>query len=186
MTLEDIFSQTTQNMDKSIEALKKDFTTLRSSRISVQILDGIKINYYESLTPLNQVAQILSSDATTITITPWEKGILKDIEKAILEANLGANPNNDGELIRLSFPPMTQEQRVEISKNALKMAEKTKVAIRNIRQDSNNLVKKLEKDKTISQDESKKAQENIQKYTDFYTKKASELASAKSDDVLKI
>lgn len=186
MTLDDIFNQTTQNMDKSIEALKKDFTTLRSSRVSVQILDGIKINYYESLTPLNQVAQILSSDATTITITPWEKSILKDIERAILEANLGVNPSNDGELIRLSFPPMTQEQRIEISKNVQKMAEKTKIAIRNIRQDSNNLIKKLEKDKVVSADESRKAQENVQKYTDFYTKKVSDLANAKSDDVLKI
>ncbi|MDU7693311.1 MAG: ribosome recycling factor [Helicobacter sp.] len=184
--LENIFSETTNGMDKSIEALKKDFTTLRGTRVSVQILDGIKVNYYNTPTPLNQISQVLSSDATTLVVTPWEKNILKDIEKAILEANIGVNPNNDGECIKLFFPPMSKEQRQEIAKNVQKMAEKSKVSIRNIRQDANNQVKKLEKDKQISIDESKKAQENIQKYTDFYTKKVEELAKAKEDEVLKI
>ncbi|MBT0606527.1 ribosome recycling factor, partial [Campylobacter lari] len=129
----------------------------------------IHVDYYGSATPLNQVATVLATDASTISITPWEKSMLKAIESAIAAANIGVNPNNDGESVKLFFPPMTREQREENAKNAKAMGEKAKVAIRNIRKDANDAVKKLEKDKAISEDEAKKAYDEVQKQTDNYT-----------------
>ena len=150
------------------------------------MLDNIKVDYYGSPTPLNQVGSVIAQDATTIIVTPWEKSLLKDIERAIQEANIGVNPNSDGEAIKLFFPPMTQEQRKEIAKDAKAMGEKAKVAIRNLRQDANNHIKKLEKDKEITEDESKKAQDTIQKYTDEFVKKIEEMTKNKEDEVLKV
>ena len=186
MTLDEIYSHTEEGMKKSIEVLKKDFTTLRSGKVSVSILDNVKVDYYGTLTPLNQVATVLATDATTITISPWEKNLLKDIERAIQEANLGVNPNNDGESIKLFFPPMTVEQRKENVKKAKAMGEKAKVAIRNIRKDANNKIKHLEKDKEITEDEAKRAHDKIQKYTDDYVKKVDELVKAKEAELLKV
>ncbi len=186
MTLDEIYSHAEEGMKKSIEVLKKDFTTLRSGKVSVSILDNIKVDYYGVPTPLNQVATVLATDATTITISPWEKNLLKEIERAIQEANLGVNPNNDGESIKLFFPPMTVEQRKENVKKAKAMGEKAKVAIRNIRKDANNKIKHLEKDKEITEDEGKKAHDQIQKYTDDYVKKVDELVKAKEAELLKV
>lgn len=184
--LQEIFTNTKTYMEKSIEALKRDFLTLRSGKVSVNVLDNIKVDYYGSPTPLNQVGSVIVQDATTIIVTPWEKSLLKDIERAIQEANIGVNPNSDGEAIKLFFPPMTQEQRKEIAKDAKAMGEKAKVAIRNLRQDANNQIKKLEKDKEITEDESKKAQDTIQKYTDEFVKKIEEMTKNKEDEVLKV
>ncbi|CBG40219.1 ribosome recycling factor [Helicobacter mustelae] len=183
---QEIFQHTKTHMDKSIDALKRDFLTLRSGKVSVNILDNVKVDYYGTPTPLNQVGSVIAQDATTILITPWEKNLLKDIERAIQEANIGVNPNNDGETIKLFFPPMTQEQRKEIAKDTKAMGEKAKIAIRNIRQDSNNQIKKLEKDKSITEDESKKAHDTIQKYTDEYAKKIDEMVKHKEDEVMKV
>ncbi|STP12845.1 ribosome recycling factor [Helicobacter mustelae] len=183
---QEIFQHTKTHMDKSIDALKRDFLTLRSGKVSVNILDNVKVDYYGTPTPLNQVGSVIAQDATTILITPWEKNLLKDIERAIQEANIGVNPNNDGETIKLFFPPMTQEQRKEIAKDTKAMGEKAKIAIRNIRQDSNNQIKKLEKDKNITEDESKKAHDTIQKYTDEYAKKIDEMVKHKEDEVMKV
>ena len=184
--LQEIFTNTKTYMEKSIEALKRDFLTLRSGKVSVNVLDNIKVDYYGSPTPLNQVGSVIAQDATTIIVTPWEKSLLKDIERAIQEANIGVNPNSDGEAIKLFFPPMTQEQRKEIAKDAKAMGEKAKVAIRNLRQDANNHIKKLEKDKEVTEDESKKAQDTIQKYTDEFVKKIEEMTKNKEDEVLKV
>lgn len=184
--LKDIYINTKNHMDKTIEALRKDFTTLRSSKVSINILDNVKINYYDTPTPLNQVGSVIAQDATTIVITPWEKNLLKDIERAIQEANIGVNPNSDGENVKLFFPPMTQDQRKEIAKDAKAMGEKAKIAIRNIRQDSNSQIKKLEKDKSITEDEAKKGLDEIQKYTDEYVKKIDENTKNKEEEVLKI
>lgn len=184
--LEAIFTNTKTYMEKSIDALKRDFITLRSGKVSVNILDNIRVDYYGNPTPLNQVGSIIAQDATTIVITPWEKNLLKDIERAIQEANIGVNPNSDGDAIKLFFPPMTQEQRKEIAKDARAMGEKAKIAIRNIRQDSNNHIKKLEKDKAITEDENKKAQDNIQKYTDEYVKKIEDMVRNKEDEIMKV
>lgn len=184
--LKEIYQNSQSHMDKTIESLRRDFATLRSGKVNVSILDNIYIDYYGASTPLNQVSSVIAQDATTIVITPWEKPLIKDIEKAIQEANLGVNPNSDSECIRLFFPPMTQDQRKDIAKNAKAMGEKAKVAIRNIRQDSNNAIKKLEKDKSITEDESKKAQDQIQKYTDDFVKKCDEMVKNKEEEVMKV
>ncbi len=186
MSLDEIYEYTKEHMQKSIEVLKKDFTTLRSGRVSTSILDNIKVDYYGTPTPLNQVATVLATDATTITISPWEKNLLKEIERAIQEANIGVNPNNDGESIKLFFPPMTVEQRKENVKKAKAMGEKAKVAIRNVRKDANNKIKHLEKDKEITEDEAKRAHDQIQKFTDEYVKKVDDLLKAKEDELMKV
>ena len=186
MNLQEIYAHTKETMNKSIEAMKKEFGTLRSGKVSIAILDHIHINYYDTPTPLNQVGSVIAQDASTIVITPWEKTLLKDIERAIQEANIGVNPNNDGETIKLFFPPMTSEQRKEIAKEAKNIGEKAKVAIRNIRKDSNDKVKKLEKDKEISEDESKKGHDEIQKFTDEAVKKIDEFVKHKEEELLKI
>ncbi|PAF45006.1 ribosome recycling factor [Helicobacter sp. 11S02596-1] len=184
--LKDIYDETKDHMDKTLQSLRRDFGTLRSAKVSISILDNIKINYYDTPTPLNQVGSVIAQDATTIVITPWEKNLLKDIERAIQEANIGVNPNSDSESVKLFFPPMTQDQRKEIAKEAKGMGEKAKIAIRNIRQDANNHIKKLEKDKAITEDENKKALDEIQKYTDEYVKKIDEMTKNKEDEVMKV
>jgi len=182
----DILDKTQQQMEKSIEALKKEFTTLRTGKVSTKIIESITVDYYGTTTPLNGVGSIATPDANTISITPWEKNLVKDIEKAIQAANIGINPNNNGESIILNFPPMTSDQRKETVKQAKTMAEKAKVAVRNNRQDGNNKIKKLEKDKEITEDESKQAQDKVQKFTDEYIKKVDDTLKAKEDDILKI
>ncbi len=182
----EIFENTTSNMEKSIEALKRDFATLRTGKVTTSIVDNIKVDYYGTPTALNQVGNVIATDATTISITPWEKQLLGDIEKAIQEANIGVNPNNDGDFIKLFFPPMTSEQRTEIVKQAKGMVETAKIAIRNVRKDGNDKIKKLEKAKEISEDESKKAQEQIQKITDEHIAKIEEAFKVKEADILKV
>ena len=184
--LNEIYNQTKTSMTKTIDSLKRDFSTLRSGKVSISILDNIRVDYYGTPTPLNQVGSVIATDATTIVVTPWEKTLLKEIEKSIQEANIGVNPNNDGEVIKLFFPPMTQEQRKEVAKEAKAMGEKAKVGIRNVRQDSNNAIKKLEKDKEITEDISKKVQDEIQKYTDEFVKKIDEMVKTKEEEVMKI
>jgi len=184
--INEIFEHTEEHMDKSIEALKRDFASLRTGKVTTSIVDNIKVDYYGTPTPLNQVGSVIATDATTISITPWEKNLLNDIERAIQEANIGVNPNNDGDFIKLFFPPMTSEQRQEIVKQAKAMAENARVAVRNVRKDANNKIKKLEKDKEISEDESKKAQDEIQKITDAHIAKIDELFKAKEADILKV
>jgi len=186
MTVNEIKEKAKESMQKSIEALKKDFTTLRSGKVSVNILDNVKVSYYGTPTALNQVATVLATDATTITITPWEKNILKDIEHAIQGANIGVNPNNDGENIKLFFPPMTIEQREESAKKAKAMGEKAKVAIRNIRKDANNKIKHLEKDKEITEDESKRAHDQVQKNTDEAVAKVDQMVKEKEAELMKV
>lgn len=183
---QEIITHTKSHMEKSLESLRKDFSTLRSGKVSVSVLDNIRVSYYDTPTPLNQVGSVIAQDASTIVITPWEKSLLKDIEKAIQEANIGVNPNSDSECIKLFFPPMTQEQRKDIAKEAKAMGEKAKIAVRNIRQDGNNHIKKLEKDKQITEDISKKAQDDVQKLTDEFVKKIDEMVKHKEEEVMKI
>lgn len=184
--LEEVYSQTKEQMEKSIEALRRDYKTLRTGKVSVNILDNIKIDYYGTPTDLSQVGSVLATDATTITISPWEKSLLGAIEKAIQSANIGVNPNNNGEVIKLFFPPMTVEQRQETAKHAKTMTDHAKVAIRNIRQNANTKVKNLLKDKAITEDESKKAQDEIQKITDSFVAKADETLKAKEKEILTV
>ncbi len=182
----DILDKAKEAMEKSIEALKKDFTSLRTGKVSTKIVESITIDYYGTATPLNGVGSIATPDANTISITPWEKNLVADIEKAIAAANIGVNPNNNGDSVILNFPPMTSEQRQETVKQAKAMAEKAKVSVRNNRQDANNKIKKLEKDKEITEDESKQGQDKVQKLTDDYIKKVDDTLKTKEQDILKV
>lgn len=184
--LDEIYTKQKAQGEKSLEALKKDFTTIRTGKVSINILDHISVDYYGTQTPLNQVATILATDASTISISPWEKSMLKSIESAIAAANIGVNPNNDGEAVKLFFPPMTREQRKENAKHAKAMGEKAKVSVRNVRKDANDGIKKLEKDKAISEDEAKKAYDEVQKLTDGFIAKIDELVKNKESELLKV
>ncbi|MFA6757479.1 MAG: ribosome recycling factor [Sulfurospirillaceae bacterium] len=184
--LNEVYSEQKEGASRAIDALRREFGTLRSGKVSISILDNIQVDYYGTMTPLNQVATILAVDAITISITPWEKSMLKPIESAISGANIGVNPNNDGESVKLYFPPMTVEQRQESAKKAKAMGEKAKVAIRNIRKDANDKVKKFEKDKEITEDESKKAQDEVQKITDSFVDKIDGLVKEKESELLKV
>ena len=184
--LNEIYDYAKEHMDKSIDAMKRDFATLRTGKVTTTIVDNIKVDYYGTPTPLNQVGNVIATDATTISITPWEKNLLGDIEHAIQQANIGVNPNNDGDFIKLFFPPMTVEQRQEIVKQAKAMAEKAKVAVRNVRKDANDKVKKLEKDKEVSEDDGKRAHDQVQKITDEHIARIEEILAAKEADILKV
>jgi len=184
--LNEIFNECETKMQKSIEHMQREFKTLRTGKVTTAVLDNVKIDYYGSPTPLDQVGSVLAADATTIVINPWEKNLLKDIESAISAANIGVNPNNDGEQIKLFFPPMTVEQRQEAVKQMKAMGEKAKVGIRNDRRDANDKIKKLEKEKEITQDESKSAQENIQKLTDKYIASVDSILKDKEAEILKV
>ncbi len=181
-----IYEEQKLHSQNALEALKRDFTTLRSGKVSTAILDNVSVDYYGTKTPLNQVGTVLATDATTITIAPWEKPMLKEIESAIQQANIGVNPNNDGESIKLFFPPMTKEQREQSAKQAKAFGEKAKVSIRNIRKDANDKVKKLEKDKEITEDESKKAHDEVQKITDDNVANVDRLVKDKEIELMKV
>ncbi|GHS87963.1 ribosome-recycling factor [Campylobacterota bacterium] len=184
--LSQIFDETKTYMQKCLDALNHDFTTIRTGKVSPKIVEAIKIDYFGSPTPINTLGSISTPDANTIVITPWDKSALKEIEKAIQAANIGVNPNNNGAGVILSFPPMTQEQRKEAAKHAKTMADRAKIAARNVRQESNNKVKKLEKDKQITEDESKKAHDTIQKFTDETIASIEKRLAEKEADILKI
>ncbi len=173
-------------MQKSIAALKSELNRVRTGRASIALLDGIKVDYYGSSTPLNQVATLAVPESRLITIQPWDASILSDIEKAILKSDLGLVPTNDGKVIRISIPQLTEERRKELVKVVKRIGENTKIAIRNIRRDANEFVKKKEKEKEISQDELKKNQEEIQKMTDAFVKEIDRLVSEKEKEVLEI
>ena len=184
--LNEIYEETKASMEKSIEALKRDYQSLRTGKVSTSILDNIKVDYYGTPTALSQVATVLAPDATTINISPWEKHMVGEIEKAIQAANIGVNPNNNGESVQLFFPPMTVEQRSESAKQAKAMTENGKVAIRNIRKSANDKIKKLSKDKEITEDEAKKGEAEVQKITDSFVAKADETFKAKEAEIMKV
>ncbi|MFZ9659361.1 MAG: ribosome recycling factor [Arcobacteraceae bacterium] len=184
--LNEIYSEAKAAMEKSIESLKRDYQTLRTGKVNPAILDNVTVDYYGSKTGLAQVAQILTPDAITIKITPYEKNLIGAIEKAITVANIGVNPNNNGECVQLFFPPMTVDQRKESAKGAKVMTDNAKVAIRNIRKNSNDKVKKLQKDKVISDDETKKAEAEVQKITDSFILKADDTFKVKEAEILKV
>jgi ribosome recycling factor len=184
--LEEIYNDAKESMEKAIEALKRDYGTLRTGKVNTAILDNITVDYYGTPTALSQVATVLAPDGTTIVITPWEKNLVGDIEQAIQAANIGVNPNNNGEAVQLFFPPMTVEQRQESAKGAKGMTDNAKVSIRNIRKNANDKVKKLNKDKEITDDEAKRAEAEVQKITDSYVAKADETFKAKEAEILKV
>ncbi|MGB9720863.1 MAG: ribosome recycling factor [bacterium] len=175
-----------QKMEKSISLLNQEFSKIRTGRATPALLDGVKVEYYDSFLPLNQVASISIPEPRLIVIQPWDKQALSAIEKAIYKADIGLTPNNDGNVIRLSLPPLTAERREELVKLTQKLAEECRVAVRNIRRDANNELKKVEKEKKISEDDSFKAQEAIQKMTDEYIKKVDEILKKKEKEIREI
>jgi len=184
--LNEIYETCETKMQGSIEHMQRDFKTLRTGKVTVSVLDNVKIDYYGTPTPLDQVGSVIAADATTIVVNPWEKNLLSDIESAIQAANIGVNPNNDGDQIKLFFPPMTVEQRQESVKQMKTMGENAKVSIRNDRRDANDRIKKLEKEKEITQDESKSAQDNVQKITDKHISKVDTILKDKEAEILKV
>ncbi len=173
-------------MSKALAALEKDFAKLRTGRASTALIDDIKVDYYGTPTPISQLASVSVPDSRTLTIQPWDRGSFPLVEKAILKSDLGLTPVNDGKLIRIAIPPLTEERRKDLVKIAKKYAEEAKVAIRNIRRDANDSLKKLEKDKTASEDEVKKAQEGIQKLTDAQVAKADQKCKDKEKEIMEI
>ena len=175
-----------ERMEKALAALERDFSKLRTGRASTSLVDGLKVDYYGTPTPVGQLASIATPDSRTITIQPWDRGSFALVEKAILKSDLGLTPINDGKIIRIGIPPLTEERRKDLSKVSRKYGEETKVAIRNIRRDANDALKKLEKDKGHSEDEIKKAQDAIQKLTDSYVAKVDQKCQAKEKEIMEL
>jgi len=173
-----------EEMVKSLDSLKREFSKVRTGRASISLLDGIKVDYYGTQTPLNQLATLSVPEPRLITIQPWDATVIKEIEKAIMKSDLGLTPVNDGKIIRVSIPPLTEQRRVELVKVVKKMAENGKVSIRNHRRDINEDLKQKKKDKEVSEDEFFKGQKEIQDITDDYIKKSDELTQAKEKEIL--
>jgi ribosome recycling factor len=177
-----------EKMNRALDVLRKEFAGLRTGRASLGILEGITVDYYGTPTPLNQVANMAVPDPRQITIQPWEPKLLGEIEKAILKSDLGITPSNDGKVIRLAIPPLTEERRQQIVKHAKKLAEDSRVAIRNIRRDVNDEIRKKGKDREahVSEDATKKLQDEIQKTTDGYVRKIDELLAHKEKEIMTV
>ena len=184
--LNDIYADAQDRMKKALENLDQDYKRLRTGRASIALVDGIRVEYYGASTPLSQLATLTIPEPRTIMIQPWDTSVIGEVEKAILKSELGLTPMNDGKAIRINIPMLTADRRKELVKLAKKMAEESKVAIRNIRRDVNEMIKDLKKEKEISEDEGFKAQEETQKITDDFIKKADEIYSAKEKEILEI
>ena len=184
--IKEILKKQEGRMQKSLDSLKKEFASLRAGRATPALLDKVMVDYYGTPTPVNQVAKVTIPEPRMIVIQPWEKTVLHDIEKAIMKSDLGLNPNSDGTAIRLAIPQLTQERRQEIVKTVNKKAEEAKVALRNIRRDGNDAVKKLEKSKEVPEDEAKKGQESMQKLVDKYIKLVDAARAAKEKEVMEV
>jgi ribosome recycling factor len=184
--VDEIFEDLKDRMGKSIESLKREYSRLRTGRASVSLLDGIRVSYYDTPTPLNQMASLAVPEPRLIVIQPWDKTAIEDIEKAILKSELGLTPMNDGKVIRISIPPLTEERRKELVKVARKMSEENKVSIRNIRRDANEMLKDLKKEKEITEDDLFRSQEEVQKATDQFISQVDELCAAKEKEILEI
>ncbi len=182
--IDDIYKETRDSMRKSVEALKRELKRIRTGRASLSILDAIKVDYYGSLTPLNQMATLAVPESRLITIQPWDVSVIKDIEKALLKSDLGLTPANDGKIIRITIPPLTEERRKELVKVVHKMCEDYKVSVRNARRDSNELLKSLKKDGDISEDDAFKSQEEVQNITDEHIKRIDECCQEKEKEIL--
>ena len=184
--LEEILTELQNKMEKSLESTKEKFSHVREGRASVSMLDGVTVEAYGSPTPLNQVGTVSAPEARLLTIDPWDKSLIPVIEKSILQANLGFNPSNDGKIIRLAVPELTEERRKEYVKLVKKEAEEGKIAIRNVRKDINNKLRKMEKDREITEDELKSSEEKVQKMTDKFVAAVDEALAKKEKELLKV
>ena len=184
--LKDTYGQLKTRMEKAVEDFRKEMGATRTGRANVHMLDTVKVEYYGSPMPLNQVATVHAADAQLITIQPFDPSIMHEIEKAILTADLGMNPQNDGKMIRIPVPPLTEERRKEMVKHLHKVLEEHRTAVRNIRRDGNDAIKKAMKDKKISEDDERRALEEIQKLTDDEIKKMEEMSKVKEKEVRQV
>lgn len=180
------FKEFSRKMDRTLDHLAEEFDAVRAGRANAKVLDRITVEYYGSETPLNGVATISSPDARTLVITPWDTKLLKEIQKALQTSDLGINPQNDGRVIRLVFPQLTEERRKDLTKQVKKYAEDAKVAMRNIRRDGMDYVKKLKKNAEITEDDQKKAEKDLQEMLDKYTKKVDTALAAKEKELMAI
>jgi len=185
-TLEKVISVTESKMNTTIELYANELKSIRTGRANIGILDSIKVEYYGEYMPLNQVATLSTPDSHTIIIDPWDKSIIKEIEKEIEKSNIGIKPSNDGNVIRLPIPPLSEERRKEFVKLAKKKAEDFKIAIRNVRREANENIKKLEKDKVISEDDSKKGSDKVQQLTDKFIEKIDKMFQVKEKEIMEV
>ncbi len=184
--LDDVKKKAAAAMEKAIEALKRDLGKVRTGRASLSLLDDVRVDYYGTPTPLNQVGTLAVPEPRLITIQPWEKNLIPEIEKAIFKSDLGLNPSSDGQVVRIAIPALTEERRKEMVKVVRRMGEDTKIAVRNARRDANDGLKKLLKEKEITEDEQKRGEKEIQDLTDAYVKKVDEILEAKEKEVMEI
>ena len=186
LTPEAVLSDTSTKMDRAIDAFKRDLTQLRTGRATTAMVENVEVDYYGNMTPLKQIASISIPDARAIMIQPWDVGSLREIEKSLMASEMGFNPSNDGAIITVPIPQLTQERRLEMVKLLKRKIEDGKVSIRNVRRDSLESLRKLEKGKSISQDDGRRAQELLQKTTDGFTKQIDETGSAKESEILQV
>ncbi|ADG82216.1 ribosome recycling factor [Thermincola potens] len=184
--VKDIINEAEDRMRKAVEALRKDLATLRTGRATPALLEKIQVDYYGVPTPINQMAKVSAPEPRLLVIQPWDKSVLGEIEKAIMKSDLGLTPNNDGTVIRLNIPQLTQERRAELVKICKKKAEDGRVAIRNIRRDANDQLKEFEKSGDISEDDNRRGQEEIQKLTDKYIKEVDQLLEHKEQEIMEV
>jgi len=184
--MNELMKELEQRMVGGVESFKGDLARLRTGRASLVLLDGINVNYYGNPTPLNQVASLSVPDSTTIMIAPWEPKVLGEVEKALLKSDLGLTPNNDGKVVRLRIPPLTEERRKELVKLANSYAEQARNAVRQVRRDGNDRLRKMEKAKEISEDQMHDGQDRVQKLTDTYVGKVAEVLQNKEKEILEV
>lgn len=184
--MDNVFAKTKERMEKCLDSLDRDFQTIRAGRANPNVLNNVMVDYYGTPTPVGQMAAISVPEARLLVIQPWDASTLKDIEKAINVAEIGINPQNDGKVIRLTFPQLTEEHRKTLVKDVSKRGEEAKVAIRNVRRDSMDDIKKLKKDNEITEDEQKDGEKKLQDMTDKYVKTIDEMTKKKEDEILSI
>jgi ribosome recycling factor len=181
---DEVLKETRRKMDKVLEAMARDLSRVRTGRASVAILEGIKVECYDTSMPLSQVASLAAPESRLLTVQPWDSAVLGDIERAILKSDLGLNPVNDGKIIRLPIPALTTERRKELVKMVKRMEEEAKVAVRNVRRESNEDFKEMKKEKLLSEDEAHRGQDEVQKITDEYIKKVEAQSSEKEQEIM--
>lgn len=184
--LDDVLKEAEEKMKKTIEILRKDYATMRAGRATPSILEKVQVDYYGTMTPINQMATISAPEPRLLMVQPWDKNMIPQIEKAILKSDLGLNPSSDGNLIRIVIPQLTQERRKELVKITKKKAEDARVSIRNIRRVANDRLKSLEKNKTLSEDEVKKGQDDVQKLTDKLIKEVDKALEIKEKEIMEV
>jgi len=182
--LDEIYQDARESMGKTITALNNELNRVRTGRANLSLLDGIRVDYYGTPTPVNQMASLSVPESRLITIQPWDATVIKEIEKALLKSDLGLTPSNDGKIIRIAIPPLTEERRKQLAKSVHKICEDHKIAIRNIRRDANELLKSMKKDGEIAEDEAFKGQDQVQKITDEFVKQIDDIYKEKEKEII--